>query len=55
VVTDPSGAKVVVATWREIGKAASGLVAATSISFADIRAIEIRLTGSNESILTAEI
>jgi hypothetical protein len=55
VVTDPSGAKVVIATWREIGKGATGLVAATSVAFADIRAIEIRSTGSSEPILTAEI
>ncbi len=55
VVTDPSGAKVVIATWREIGKNATGLVAATSIAFADIRAIEIRASGSNEPILTSQI
>lgn len=55
VVTDPSGAKVVIATWREIGKNATGLVAATSIAFADIRAIEIRASGSDQPILTSQI
>lgn len=55
VVTDPSGAKIVVATWREIGKAAAGLVAATSIPTSNIRAIEIRTTGDSNPILKADI
>ena len=54
VVTDTSGAKRVVATWLEIGEVAKGLSAATSIPYEDIRAIEIRGTGTTEPIVRAE-
>jgi hypothetical protein len=54
VITDSSGAKRVVATWLEIGVAAKGLGAATSIPYDDIRAIEVRATGTTEPIMRAE-
>ena len=55
VVTDSSGAKTVVATWREIGEIAKGLGAATSIPWQNIRAVEIRATGTTEPVMRAEV
>ncbi len=55
VVTDSSGAKIVVATWRELGKSAKGLVASTNIPIANVRAIDIRDTGGEKAIWHADI
>lgn len=55
VVTDSSGAKIVVATWRELGKGAKGLIASTSLPLTNVRAIDIRETGGEKTILHAEI
>ena len=55
VVTDTSGAKIVVATWRELGKSATGLIATTSIPLTSIRAVDIRGSGSQSSIVHGEV
>jgi hypothetical protein len=55
LVTDSSGAKVVVATWRELGKKATGLMASTSIPMSAIRAIDIRETGTELPVVHGQI
>lgn len=46
VVTERSGAQVVVASWSAYGERAKNLTASTSVATDDIRSVEIRLAGS---------
>jgi hypothetical protein len=51
VVVTKSGRESTVATWSTAGEHASGLAASTAIPTADIRSVEIRLTGTTTPLL----
>ncbi|MEJ1230046.1 MAG: zf-HC2 domain-containing protein [Galbitalea sp.] len=51
VVTLKSGEQRTVASWSSAGPHAAGLAASSAIATADIRSVEIRLTGSTEPLL----
>jgi anti-sigma factor RsiW len=51
VVTDKAGKTTTVATWTTAGPEASGLSASTGIPTANIRSVEIRLTGTTTPLL----
>lgn len=51
VVVTKSGRESTVATWSTAGEHASGLAASTAIRTADIRSVEIRLTGTTTPLL----
>ncbi|WP_234794104.1 hypothetical protein [Mycolicibacterium flavescens] len=50
VVTTRDGAQTAVGSWRPAGDEANGLSAATSIPTAEIAAIDIRVSGSDEPL-----
>jgi hypothetical protein len=50
VVTTHDGVQTAVGSWKPAGDEAKGLSAATSISTSQIRAVDIRVTGSNEPL-----
>lgn len=50
VVTTRDGAQTAVGSWRPAGDEATGLSAATSIPTAEIRSIDIRVSGSDEPL-----
>lgn len=51
VVTDAGGAETTVATWTARGDAAGDLSASTSIPTPQIRAVDIRVAGSDQAIV----
>jgi hypothetical protein len=51
VVVTKSGVSSTVASWSTAGEHASGLAASTAIPTADIRSVEIRLTGTTTPLL----
>jgi Putative zinc-finger len=51
VVVEKSGRSSTVATWSTAGEQASGLTASSAIPTADIRSVEIRLTGTTTPLL----
>jgi anti-sigma factor RsiW len=55
VVVSNSGAQTVVASWTTTGANASGLSASSAIAFADIRSVEIRVTGSPRILLRQDL
>ena len=50
VVTTRTGAQTTVGSWRPAGDEASGLSAATSIPTADIRTVDIRVSGTDQPL-----
>ena len=50
VVTTHDGVQQAVGSWKPAGDEATGLSAATSIPTAQIRTVDIRVTGSNEPL-----
>jgi hypothetical protein len=50
VVTTRNGAQTTVGSWRPAGDEANGLSAATSIPTSDIRAVDIRVSGTDEPL-----
>jgi len=55
VVTDASGTERTVATWTAAGSRAGGLTASSSVRTSDIRAVEIRVSGSGTPLARAEL
>jgi Putative zinc-finger len=51
VVVEKSGARSVVATWTSVGPHAAGLTASSDIAYGDISSVEIRLTGTSQTLL----
>jgi hypothetical protein len=50
VVTTKDGAQTAVGSWRPAGDEATGLSAATSIPTSEIRAVDIRVSGTDEAL-----
>jgi hypothetical protein len=50
VVTTLDGAQSVAGSWKPAGDEATGLSAATSIPKSQIHTVDIRVTGSNETL-----
>jgi Putative zinc-finger len=51
VVVTKSGARSVVATWSSTGPHSAGLSASSDIAYGDIGSVEIRLSGSSNTLL----
>jgi anti-sigma factor RsiW len=55
VITDTSGQKFTIATWRAPGPKAEGLAATTNLPVANIKSVEIRATGTTAPLVRGEI
>jgi hypothetical protein len=55
VVTKNSGEQMVVGSWRPAGDEATGLSAATSVPTAEIRTVDIRVSGTDEPLAVTSL
>jgi hypothetical protein len=55
VITDAQGKQTVVASWTAAGTRAGGLVASTGVPTADIRAVEIRASHTDTTLVRSEL
>jgi len=55
VVTDASGVATTVASWRQAGTSAKGLVASTGIPLVKIKTVEVRYSDTQAPVVRGEI